>query len=57
MAQFRVSFDAEVWEHEGTGAWHFVSLPEQVADEVDERFGRRAGGFGSVPVEVTIGST
>ena len=49
------SFDAEVWEHDGDGAWHFVSLPDAVADEIDELHGHRAGGFGSVRVEVTIG--
>lgn len=51
------SFTGEVWEHEGTGAWHFVSVPHDVADEIEEQFGSRAGGFGSVRVEVTIGAT
>jgi hypothetical protein len=51
------SFTAEVWEHDGAGAWHFVSLPEALADEIDELHGHRAGGFGSLRVEVTIGST
>ena len=51
------SFEAEVWEHDGDGAWHFVSLPDAVADEIDELHGHRAGGFGSVRVEVTIGGS
>ena len=49
------TFDAAVWLHSG-GSWHFVSLPEEAADEIEERYGRHAGGFGSVRVEVTIGS-
>ena len=57
MARSRYSFTAEVWEHEGTGAWHFVSLPDELADEIEEQYGSRAGGFGSVRVDVRIGAT
>ena len=51
------SFTAELWETEGTGTWHFVSLPDDEADDIEERFGHSAAGFGSIRVEVTIGST
>jgi hypothetical protein len=51
------SFTAELWEYEGQGAWHFVSLPEGDADEIEATYGHRAGGFGSVRVRVTIGTT
>lgn len=50
-------FSATVWEHDGDAAWHFLSLPEAVADAIEARYGGRAGGFGSVRVEVTIGAT
>jgi hypothetical protein len=50
-------FDAEVWEHQGSAAWFFVSLPEETADDIDERYGHLEAGFGSLHVEVTIGST
>ncbi len=50
-------FDAELWEHQGTAAWFFVSLPEELADDIDERCGHLAAGFGSLRVELTIGST
>ncbi len=46
------SFTALVWRE---GAWHFVTVPEDVSDEVDEVVGDAAGGFGSVRVEVTVG--
>lgn len=52
-----LSFTAAVWEHDGAGAWHFVSLPEAHADDIEERYGHRAAGFGSLRVEVTIGTT
>lgn len=51
------TFDATVWEHDGDAAWHFVSLPEDVADEIAERSAGRTRGFGSVRVEVTIGAS
>ena len=51
------SFTAEVWEHDGSAAWHFVSLPEDVADDIDELHGHEAKGFGSLKVEVSIGAT
>jgi Domain of unknown function (DUF1905) len=57
VAGNRFTFDATIWEHESTGAWHFVSLPESDADDIEEMFGRHAGGFGSIRVEVTIGAT
>ncbi|MEV6429000.1 DUF1905 domain-containing protein [Nocardia sp. NPDC051463] len=57
MAVARYSFTAEVWEHSGQGSWHFVNLPESIADEIEERYSHRAGGFGAVKVEVTIGGS
>jgi len=57
VARAHYEFTAEVWEYESTGAWHFVSLPFDHADEIDDAFGRTARGFGSLRVEVTIGSS
>jgi hypothetical protein len=50
-------FVGVLWEWDGPAAWYFVSLPEDVADEIDERFGHLEAGFGSLRVEVTVGST
>ena len=56
MSSPRFTFTAPVWLHDG-GSWHFVSVPEDDADMIEEMFGADAGGFGSVRVEVTIGAT
>lgn len=48
------TFERTLWRD---GAWHFVTVPEDVSDEVEERFGATAAGFGSVRVEVTIGGS
>ncbi len=52
-------FTAPVWKWSGGGAtsWHFITLPFDVTDEIDERHGANAAGFGSIKVEVTIGSS
>jgi hypothetical protein len=51
------SFTAELWEWTSKTSWFFFSVPEADADEIEEQFGRTAAGFGSIRVEVTIGST
>ena len=50
------TFTASMWRWKD-GAWRFVTVPEDVSDEVDEVVGDATGGFGSVRVEVTVGST
>ena len=37
--------------------WYFVAVPADMSDEIDERTAGLQGGFGSVRVEVTVGST
>lgn len=51
------TFVGELWEHDGPGSWWFVSLPDDDADDIEERMRHRTNGFGSVRVEVTIGGT
>ncbi|MFE3193233.1 DUF1905 domain-containing protein [Nocardia sp. NPDC059240] len=57
MANPAYSFTAELWEWEAQASWFFVSLPESVADDIDEQFGHTAAGFGSIKVKVTVGAT
>lgn len=50
-------FETQLWEYEGEAAWHFVTLPEEIGDEIRARTAERKRAFGSVPVDVTIGET
>lgn len=50
------SFRAVLWRWR-EGAWHFVTVPEHVSDDVDEAVGDATGGFGAVRVEVTVGTS
>ena len=57
-----VTFTAELWrwtarkESADSGAWCFVTLPLDLADDVRERAGEPRG-FGSVRVRVRVGTT
>lgn len=50
------TFAAPLWRWDET-AWHFVTLPEDVSDEIADLTAGQSHGFGSVRVEVTIGTT
>lgn len=45
-------FSATVWLWNGESSWHFISLPDEVADEIKALTGGRRRGFGSVAVDV-----
>jgi hypothetical protein len=51
-----VTFEAELWEHEGQGAWCFVTVPEDPSEDI-RLSGAMPAGFGSFRVEVTVGGT
>ncbi len=56
-----MTFDFEallwVWDARRAERWTFVSVPEDASDEILERAGAFARGFGSLRVEVTVGGT
>lgn len=59
--RFTAEFTAPLWrweakDEEASGAWFFVSLPFDIADEIEGTAGPGKG-FGSVRVEATIGAT
>lgn len=50
----KYSFKAELWLWQGEGAWHFVTLPKDISEEIKEAFGTGRPGFGSISVTATI---
>jgi hypothetical protein len=46
---------AEVWRSEGPGDRYFVTLPDDVAQAVREKFGGSHQAVGSLPVSVALG--
>ncbi|NVK19833.1 MAG: DUF1905 domain-containing protein [Methylocystaceae bacterium] len=57
MIDLDFNFTATVWLWQAEkAAWHFVTLPQDIAGQIKFTRERRAG-FGSVRVSVTIGDT
>lgn len=52
----RYQFTAELWEWQARAEWFFVSVPQDVSEDIEDR-PRMPRGFGSVPVRVGIGSS
>lgn len=48
---------APLWLWGSNESWHFLTVPEETSDEIADLAEGRAGGFGSVRVEVTCGGT
>lgn len=55
MFEFRVA--ATLWRYEGEAAWYFVTLPHDVADEIEELTASTRRGFGSVRVHVSAAAS
>ena len=54
----RYAFSAPLWQWMARrDEWFFVSVPEEISDEITARTAGLRGGFDSVPVTVTIGAT
>jgi hypothetical protein len=53
----KYTITAKVWLYSGMAAWHFITLPKKESDEIKELFGEMKRGWGSLPVEVTVGKT
>jgi Domain of unknown function (DUF1905) len=50
------TFTAQLWLYSGKGAWHFVTLPRDAADEI-KFFNPTAKGFMPIKVSATLGET
>ena len=55
MTEYR--FTAPLWPYPGEGSWFFVTVPEDISDEITDLTEGRRKGFGSVRVTVTVGTT
>jgi Domain of unknown function (DUF1905) len=52
----RYDFRAELWVHIGENPWYFVTMPPDQSDEIAEITAPMRKGFGSVRVEVKLGT-
>jgi hypothetical protein len=50
-------FKAAIWLYQGKAAWHFVTLPKSISQEIRVLSFDKKAAWGSVRVNVTIGPT
>ncbi len=52
-----LEFEATLWRYSGGDGWYFVSVPEEISDDIRQLTEGVRRGFGSVRVAVTVGGT
>lgn len=48
---------SKVYLYPGMAGWHFVGVPKKESEIIKRSFGTKARGWGSLPVQVTLGKT
>jgi hypothetical protein len=51
------TFTSKVLVYPGMNAWRFLVLPQKEGKRIKETFGKKARGWGSLPVTVSVGTT
>ncbi|MCW1908814.1 MAG: DUF1905 domain-containing protein [Candidatus Saccharibacteria bacterium] len=50
------TFKAELWLYAGDAAWHFITIPKNISQEIKAITAGPRRGFGSVRVTVSVGA-
>jgi hypothetical protein len=53
----KFTFTSKVIVYDGPAKWYFAGLPKDMSAEIHEKFAKAKRGWGSLPVEVTVGSS
>lgn len=57
MKHNQYTFTAKVWLYPRMAGWHFVTLPQDIAEDIKETFADKKRGWGSIPVSITINNS
>lgn len=57
MKKTEYAITGNVWLYQGAGAWHFVTIPKIISNEIKVRYSDLIRGWGSLRVNVTVGKT
>lgn len=53
----KLQFNTKLWIWDGPNPWYFVTVPEKESAKIRKEFRALHRGWGSVPVNVEIGSS
>jgi hypothetical protein len=53
----KYEFHAKSWRYDGPSAWHFISLPFDIANEIRENLKSEEEGWGRLKATAKIGNT
>lgn len=48
---------SKIFKWTGKGAWFFIRIEKETAEKIKDNFGMYAKGWGSLPVNVTVGNS
>ena len=57
MKGIKYQFTAKPWQYKGTGGWHFVSLPHEMAKEIRHALRSEEQGWGRLTATAKIGNS
>lgn len=57
MTKNLYAIKARVWLYPGLAGWHFISIPKKESTAIKIDFDTKKRGWGSLPVQVTVGKT
>lgn len=52
-----LEFSGELWFWKGPAPWHFVTVPEDGCDQLEDAAPLASYGWGCIPVTATVGRT
>lgn len=50
-------FEAGIWQYSGQGGWHFVSLPQDLSQEIRNNLKSEEEGWGRLKITAKIGNS
>ena len=56
-AKIAYPFTGTLWKHQGAAAWHFISLPKSLSQEIRYLFKSEEQGWGRLQAVIRINST
>lgn len=57
MNNLKYKIKSKLFKWQGEGAWHFIRINEKITEKIKDKFGMYARGWGSLPVNVTLGKS